>query len=250
MDDYTHKILRIIIARNAVENGFSKISETALDIFVDAVVDYLSDISKLSSLIAISARRTEVNGYDLFAALRDKTNENVKTLTTYISGLDQSKLNYKFIPNYPEPFVPQFYKQQVESKEIKTHPPQRFPINQPQNQSKPYIPVFYPNIPEEYIQKEEENPAVQTKTQKSESDTSKLREQKIIQTEIGNLDRVKRQNGPSFVNITQHMLMLLGTDININPTQACNSLLITNGIYPLVDPEKEFQFELKKKEDN
>ncbi|EAY02326.1 hypothetical protein TVAG_276000 [Trichomonas vaginalis G3] len=223
-------------------------SEASILILNDVIVDFIREICKFSSKMSILSGRTEVNAYDLFFALERVANENTNSLNTFIIQHENSISSTLYAPNFPQPKLSEYYKQQIEDNPGEIHFARRFPIIQSQSPEFPFIPSFYPKIPSLKTTPDAESVLQTEKTKDYEKDKRKSREQKILQSELDGMDKDSQLIAPQFVNF--NFAKLLGSDTSTNPEQNRISSDILNGIKPIIEPEKEFLFEpYKPKED-
>ena len=115
MDDFTKRFLKHFITKLADEKGrpdgqdsndakkeqIESISETMLDIFVDATILHMRRLANEAMKVAEHAGRTDVNVLDIFDALW-VYHENCGSLFNFI--IDFPKLeNISQVPEYPKP---------------------------------------------------------------------------------------------------------------------------------------------------
>jgi histone H3/H4 len=101
-DEFTRQIIRIIIARVAQEKDFTAISETALEILVDAVIHRLSEIARAAAATTTHCGRTDTNGLDIFAGLF-RFGETPESLAHYLRRANQVPPFEFLVEPYPLP---------------------------------------------------------------------------------------------------------------------------------------------------
>lgn len=162
-DDFTRHVIRVIVARVAEGCNFTTVSESALEILVDAVIERLSDYASTAGRIAAQGGRTQSNIYDVLTAL-SRYDESMETLTEFHQSSYIPQFEFLVEP-YPLPRFPKFYASQA-SNNTQAHgaptPPSitlPFRANttlthvQMQNGvpvKDKHIPQFFPNFPNMY----------------------------------------------------------------------------------------------------
>lgn len=159
-DDFTRHVMRVMIARLAEGYSFTSISEAALEIFVDAVIERLSDYASAAGRTAAHGGRTQSNIYDVLTALA-RYDESVETLADFQASSYVPQFEFLVEP-YPLPRFPKFYSDQVPKTNQQHGPPPPPPVTLPfranttlthvqvQNGAplkEKHIPQFFPNFP-------------------------------------------------------------------------------------------------------
>lgn len=102
MDLFTIGIVKNIVLRSAKEFGYSFISEIALNILAEAVIERISAISRLASKMTTHSGRIDTNAMDVFFSLAQH-GETVETLTHFFNTND-SLSRFEFVVEpYPIP---------------------------------------------------------------------------------------------------------------------------------------------------
>jgi histone H3/H4 len=153
-DEFTHDIIRSILLRVCQERGFTSISEAALEIFADCVIDRICEVSRCAVSIASHCGRTDTNAVDVFCALH-RYSETTETLASYLSKGDQFPPFEILIDPYPLPRLPRFYPPVSQAGQNQQVFPFRanaiFPVSVPNfNNRVSHIPPFLPLAPSRY----------------------------------------------------------------------------------------------------
>lgn len=116
-DKFTRDIIKIVVAKAAQRYGFTTISSTALNIFVDAVISRLSEYGRFAAKTTAHCGRTQSHGYDIFSSLY-RFKETPETLADWLNG-SVPLPNFEYLID-PYPFPKEgstLYKHQV-SKDV------------------------------------------------------------------------------------------------------------------------------------
>lgn len=152
-DDFTRHIFEIIISKVAQAKGFSTISESALNIFVEVVIERLSQYARSAAHLTNHCGRTDTNGFDVFEAL-SKFNESPETLASFINSMESIPPFEFLVEPYPLPRLSRFYKDnpnQTNQSEWNAVLPFRANSCIPSyEKSSPSIPSFFPSMPNKY----------------------------------------------------------------------------------------------------
>ena len=98
-EEFTEQILKIIISKVAQQYGFIRISETALSILIDVIIERITDICEKTTKITSHSGRFDSNGIDLFLALSFYS-ETPETLADFINKTNFPSFEYLIEP-YP-----------------------------------------------------------------------------------------------------------------------------------------------------
>jgi hypothetical protein len=147
-DEFTRHVFRLILARVAQQKGFTTISETALEILIDAIIDRLSEMARSAARITTRCGRTDTNGLDIFAALF-KFQETPDSLSQYLRRPDQFPPFEFLVEPYPLPRLPRFFTSVAPQP---TQPTVPFRANTTfiANPANSHIPPFFPPPPNRY----------------------------------------------------------------------------------------------------
>ncbi|EAY07031.1 hypothetical protein TVAG_311560 [Trichomonas vaginalis G3] len=254
-DEFTEQILKIIIAQTAQKCGFSTISETALDILVEAVIANIREVCTNSTRVTNHCGRIDTNGYDLFFALNNLPNrESVSTLTVFLSQADKLITPFEFfVDNYPafEKNINPFYEQQLKPQEqrpMNSEPklwekPMPFRIYNPpemkQSQGKQsHIPAFYPNFPNTYTYQYTATPLPESAPDNTDAEARRSRDQNNLQKEIEEMGKSQDNKSQQSVEFDSQLTQLLSNEMVRRPTALLESpIYALDGIRSEVNPE-------------
>jgi hypothetical protein len=149
-DDFTRHIVRLIAANVAQQKGFASISEAALDVFADAIIQRLTDYAASSASAATRAGRTDVNGIDVFSGL-SRYDETPASLAAFLRDADPIPPFEYLIDPYPLPVLPRFYATFAAPPQTNTPiPPFRANTTFSGTNADRNIPSFFPAFPKQY----------------------------------------------------------------------------------------------------
>jgi hypothetical protein len=225
-DDFTRDVFRIILARIAQAKGFTFITEFALEILIDVVIERLSDFSRNAASITAHCGRTDTNGLDIFAALH-RYHETTETLNHYLKRSDPFPPFDFLVDPYPLPRLPSFY-----SNDTYTVPvPFRCNTTVITDLDHPHIPLFFPKPP---IHHTSDRP------QLYESASVKRREshQQRVKQAVGQISAEQSADAPHAIAFGCALDKLVTDDILTTPaSQMMFSLFPVEGIQGRQDPE-------------
>ena len=117
-DEFTRHFFKHFIAKFIAMNeggGFSSVSDTALEIFTDAVIYRIQKYAReIRNLVEFSGR-TEPNGYDVFNVLW-RYRENMTTLASYL--IDKGQSFEIQVKEYPIQQSSRFYSRYTQSADL------------------------------------------------------------------------------------------------------------------------------------
>jgi hypothetical protein len=149
-DDFTRHIFRLIVAKLAQQKGLASISESALDIFADAIIQRLSEYASSCASATARAGRTDTNGIDVFAGLA-RHDETASSLATFLREADPIPQFDYLVDAYPLPILPRFYAGFTAPPQVGTViPPFRANLVIAPQEGNRHIPRFFPPFPKKY----------------------------------------------------------------------------------------------------
>lgn len=101
-DKFTRDVIKIIIAKAAQRYGFTTISATALNIFVDATITRLSEYARFAAKTTAHCGRTDSHAYDVFTSLA-RFNETPESLVSWLNSSPPFPTFEYLIDPYPYP---------------------------------------------------------------------------------------------------------------------------------------------------
>ena len=234
-DPFTEQILKMVIAKVAKQCNFSTISETALNIFVDATIFYIQSISSKAGKITTHCGRTDTNGYDFFFALYHNANETPESLSHFLNRTTQiPPFEYSIYP-YPLPMKTEYNTDKIKP----TSTPHPFRIYVPirdKSGNCSHIPDCYLDFPPKYTYSQgnmvpEPSVDVQIEAQRSK-DQKKLQEQ--IDAISQNSDTKMQQT----IKFESTLTKYVSNELVRKPTELLESpVYILNGERKNIDPE-------------
>lgn len=239
-DEFTEHVLKIIIAKVAMTKGFSTMSETALDILTETVIQYVKKVASETNKITTHCGRIDSNGFDVFNALNSTSSDSPATLCNFIQKEQVPPFEF-FIEKYPLPRLSQFFTYQIsradgQKKNIKARPFRtHVPIKSNAEGTKSHIPEFYPDMPKGYTA----NSGKMIPEPQSNEDDKRSDDQNKLKKEIDALSSsssdAKRQQ---VIEFDSALTKLLSDELVMKPTDLLESpAYVLDGERPNIDPE-------------
>ena len=235
-DAFTNHVIKVTIVRCAREFGFSEISETALSILTEIVIDFIYSTAELAQEITTHSGRTDTNGYDIFFALKHKINYSPEILIDFLNNHSEKIIPYESsVSPYPEPTINSFYKNQLSSKKI---PPFRFRRYLPVQSKKESreVPQCYPDYPPDYMYKDSVSKSESSLTE-MDIEKQRSKEQKTLQMQIENLNKNLEKTRSQTIDIGSHLKLILSSEIKRTPQSMGDPTFVMNGHTAICDPE-------------
>ncbi|KAH0790842.1 transcription initiation factor TFIID subunit 8 [Histomonas meleagridis] len=224
-DEFTRQVIKMVIAKSAQSQGFGSISEVALEIFADVVIERLSNYARFSAVITTHCGRTDTNGYDVFSGL-NKFRETPESLANYLNSMHTIPPFEYIVDPYPVSTMPKFYFH-FSNFRIPKYPFRanytEIPVLGPTPEGLTYIPPFFPPPPDQSIKVNPEN------RDKQPIDNQMMghfmeNKQTPLQRSLYSLI-TGQENEQTLVNIDCELTKLVSNELVANPNELLDSSL-------------------------
>lgn len=243
-DEFTKHIFEIIVSKIAQAKGFSTISETALTILVDVVIDRLTEYARSAGHLTNFCGRIDTNGIDVFSSLT-KYGETPLTLTNFLNT-NESLTPFEFlIEPYPLPRLSKFYTTTNQSNQSNQPNQVGWNIVLPfrantcipvLDQKTPWIPPYLPSIPSRYTYDHtiKPDPPYQDLEAMKRHDDDQNQIQQALAIMLSGRNDEKEQP----IHFDSTLTKLQSTDLMSKPTKMIESTIYSvEGDKPTIDPE-------------
>jgi hypothetical protein len=236
-DEFTRHIFRLILARAAQTKEFSSISETALEILIDAVIFRLSAFARTAASITSHCGRTDTNGLDVFAAL-SRHGETPESLSVYLRKGEHIPAFDFLVDPYPLARLPRLFSSP--SQQSGTAPAIPFRANTtfvPSQATSKHIPPFFPAHPSRYtydrgVQPDPVVPDDPELVKKREAD------QALIKKALSQISAGRAADAPHAVDFECELTRMAGGEMISKPTALLESpTYALDGVRGREDPE-------------
>lgn len=235
-DEFTHHVIKLIIANAAMQRGITSVSGLALDTLIDAVIDRLSAYAHHAALTTTLCGRTDTNIYDVLSSL-GKYGESIETLSGYLSGANTIPQFEYLVEPYPIPLPSKFYSKGTANQNSSAYPfraNMTYPLHHPQ--ANKHIPDFFSTIP---------NPCTYDRTvapdpPQDDTEAKKRRDadQSALQVALQRILAERGEDGEGEMVLNCELTHLASAELISKPTELLQAPLYSlAGERPAEDPE-------------
>ena len=224
-DEFTRGVFRVITARALRGSGFTTISETALEILVEATIARLTAYARAAAQTTAHCGRTDTNAMDVFAGLA-RFGESVETLALFLNRGDLFPPFEFLVEPYPIP-----------STDAKPAPPtgDTIPFRANMSFGAGHIPTFFPSFPERYTYGQTAS-SVEPAAEGSEAALQRERERTEIKRSLDQIMAARGADAPHTIKISSELSRLVTNDLLRKPPPM--SVIALAGAQPRKDPEQ------------
>ena len=234
-DPFTEQILKMIIAKVALQNDFSTISETALNIIVDATIYYIQTICSEASKLTTHCGRIDTNGYDFFHALYHIAHETPASLAQFLNRSIQIPPFEYQICSYPIPSGIEFQRDKV--KQATVRPFRTYVPIKDKTANYSHIPDFYPDFPPQYTYSQG-NMAKEPSMDDAQIEMQRSKDQKKLQEQIDAISQNSDTKMQQSIKFESSLTKFVSNELVRKPTDLLESpIYILNGERRNIDPE-------------
>lgn len=235
-DDFTRHIIQVMIARVAENYGFESISEAALEILTDSVIDTLSDYARSASAIAASSGRTQTNAQDIFAALA-RYDVTADSLANFLRSRPKIPQFEFLVEPYPLPRGIRLLASQMTGNAPVQAVPFRGNTTFVPHDGDTFVPGFFPHYPQPYTH-DFTVPTSDTTPDDAEAVRKRETDQQQIKTALHQLLAGGTSDQPQELNLDGQLVSLEGQYLISAPTDLLEAPTYSlDGDRTRVDPE-------------
>lgn len=237
-DEFTRHIFEIIISKVAQAKGFSTISESALNIFVEVAIERLSQYARSAAHLTNHCGRTDTNGFDVFEAL-SKFNESPETLASFINSMESIPPFEFLVEPYPLPRLSRFYTTSNQSNQSEWSAILPFRANTcipSYEKNSSSIPSFFPSMPNKYTYDQ----TIQPDPVGDDPEMNKKHEidQNLIQQALASILVCRGNDQSHAVHFDSKLTKLASNNLISKPTEMIDSPIYdVKGDRPDINPE-------------